>query len=150
VDPESQSIPFGRRVCLAAGAFLTLLAAAAPVPAETPGLRIDAAKTRVGIAKVILWVSDLHVHADRIEGLYDLRVPLAPHLSDHGRLSFPLTADLDQVLAGGRALLGSGDSYEDGRSHRVDVRFTPPGTITIRVDTGDRVLDFVTGYSLTR
>lgn len=121
-----------------------------PLPSLPFKLEFGKAKTRVGIAQVTLHVSRLTVLTDRIVGHYELKIPLAPMMNDRGTVEIMLDQPLDRAIDAGKALEGRGDSSEDGRRHGIRCALRKDGKAEIRVDTGDRVLDFRADYSLTR
>ncbi|MDH3627244.1 MAG: hypothetical protein OEV00_03480 [Acidobacteriota bacterium] len=111
-------------------------------------LSIDRCKTRIGLARVVLEVTGVKVLADRIEADYRIKIPLLPLLNDRGSLRIDLPGPLDEVIRDQVPLVGLGNSVEDGRQHRINAALRPGGQLEIQVDTGDRVLDFRTGYRL--
>lgn len=149
-------------------------AAAGTASADLPQLRIEQARTRVGLANVVLRVEDVELLGDRIRGRYELRIPLAPMMNDRGTLEIQLPATeaatigpqavapaavnamettlvaLRRAIVDRLPLTGRGDSMEDGRRHGIRCSMTPEGLIDIVVDTGDRILSFRTNYTLTR
>lgn len=109
---------------------------------QVRSFEIERSDTRVGFAKVILDVEGLSISRDRVEGTYAIRIPLAPMMNDYGRISLELNEPLEQAIALGRVLRGSGLSVEDGRVHGIECAFGPDGTVKITVTTPDRVLAF--------
>ncbi len=145
---------FSRKPCLIAALLaLGLLFSAAPLSADSADdfgrmLSIDSCKTRVGLAKVVLEVSNLRVMADRIEGAYRIKVPLFPFKNDHGRLRLDLPGSLDDVIRQQTPITGSGLSFEDGPMSRILAKIQPGGRLELQIETDDRKLVFQTDYRL--
>jgi len=111
------------------------------------GVRLDPARTWVGLARVYLEVSELRVENDSLVGTYRIRVPLAPNRDDRGTVRFALAQPLDQVLVEGAVLLGQGKSSLSERTHRIRCAFGEAASVRIEVDTGDRRLSFRSRWS---
>lgn len=129
-------------VAILAFAFAPLALADGAAVRQVRSFEIERSDTRVGLAKVILDVEGLSISRDRVEGTYAIRIPLAPMMNDYGRISLKLNEPMEQVIALGRVLRGSGLSVEDGRVHGIECAFRPDGTVKITVTTPDRVLAF--------
>lgn len=139
-----------RRLLPTLAGLVLLCAAVSPIAADAPArdLSVDAAKTRVGVAKVILEVRDLRVLSGRIEGLYAIKIPMFPFKNDSGRLRIDLPGPIEDAIRGGVVLNGEGDSVEDGRRHPIRATLSQDGRLRILVDNGERTLDFSTVYRL--
>jgi len=105
-------------------------------------VRLEPAKTWVGLVRVHLEVSDLTVVDEALVGTYELRVPLAPEKDDRGTVRFALGRPLDQAVVEGAVLMGMGQSVIDHRTHRIRCAFGDGESVRIDVDTGDRRLSF--------
>jgi hypothetical protein len=122
-----------------------LLGCLPPLLAGQPAeVRLLPSQTHVGLAKVKLLVSDLAFEDDGMVGTYEIRIPLAPWRNDRGEVRFALNEPLEQVLASGGTVNGSGLSLENGRVHPITCRFTADGTVEITVRTHERTLAFKT------
>ena len=110
---------------------------------------MEPAKTRVGLARVNLQVSDLHLTgADTIVGTYEIKIPLAPWRNDRGEISLQVLGSLELLATGGGTMSGSGHSELDGRTHPIVCEFETDGFVQIHVATPDRDLEFRTRYEL--
>lgn len=107
-----------------------------------PGVRLEPAKTWVGLARVHLSVSDLKVVDKALVGTYEIHIPLAPDKDDRGTVRFELERPLDQTLVEGSVLLGLGQSTVGPRTHRIRCAFGDDDSVRIEVDSGDRRLSF--------
>jgi len=107
------------------------------------------ARTRVGIARVNLAVSDLRLESsDTIVGIYEIKIPMAPWKNDRGEISLHAPEPLEQLAADGGTLSGSGLSENDGRTHEIVCEFQADGFVEIHVISPDRELEFRTRYEL--
>ena len=139
----SRSIAAVLLVCLAC---LT----AAPLAPASGGTVVELApaRTRVGIARVNLQVSDLRMETtDTIVGTYEIKIPMAPWRNDRGAISLHAPEPLDRITAAGGTLSGSGLS-EDGQTHGIICDFETDGFVAIHITTPDRELEFRTRYEL--
>jgi len=131
---------------LAARTLFCCAALLAAVPSSVADgqsvVRLSPAHTRVGLAKVILNVSELTFEKDALVGSYEVLVPLAPWRNDRGEVRLKLDGPLDEIMASGGSVEGSGHSLEDGRTLPIVCRFLGGGRVSITVDNGDRILDF--------
>ena len=107
-----------------------------------PGVRLEPAKTWVGIVRVHLEVSDLKVVDQALVGTYQIHIPLAPDRDDQGTVRFELERPLDQMLVEGAVLNGLGQSTLGPRTHRIRCAFGDDESVRIEVDSGDRRLSF--------
>ncbi len=107
---------------------------------------MEPTRTRVGIAKVKLDVSQLDIVDDRITGDYRIEVPLAPMLNDRGTIDLALEERAERLLTDGGTVTGTGTSAEDGRIHPVVCTFFDDGEVTITIQTDRRKLSFHTRF----
>jgi len=106
-------------------------------------VRLRPTHTQVGLAKVILRVSDLtYEEAGTLVGSYEIRIPLAPWRNDRGEVRLAVDGPLDRIMARGGTVTGSGLSHEDGRTLPIECRFLSGGKVEITVDSGERILAF--------
>jgi hypothetical protein len=108
-------------------------------------IRVERAKTWVGIARVLLDVTDLSLTESALTGYYEIRVPLAPYEDDHGAIRLDLVRPLPDVLARGGQLTGIVRS-DFGKTHDVECTLEPDGRARIVVTTDKRVLSFKTRF----
>jgi len=109
------------------------------------GVRVRPARTWVGIARVLLDVTDLSLTESALTGHYELRVPLAPYEDDRGAIRLDLVRPLPDVLASGGQLTGIVRS-DFGKTHDVECTLEPDGSARIVVTTDKRVLSFKTRF----
>ena len=130
--------------------MLCLLLAISPLAAGPIGeiLSIDRCKTRVGLARVVLEVTNVKVLADRIEAAYLVKIPMLPILNDRGLLRIDLPLPLDQIIRDRVPLSGQGNSTDGGIQHQIHAELLPDGKMEIRIENDHRVLDFSTLYRL--
>ena len=114
----------------------------------TRSVVVEPARTRVGIAKVMLSMEPLVLTNDGLLGDYTVRVPLAPFMDDAGTVEIPLTTKLSEVIEPGRTLLGTATSSKSGRVHGIACTFKKAGQVRIVVTTHKRVLKFDAPYTL--
>ncbi len=126
--------------------FLTLFTTGSTHAATVAALRMEPTRTRVGIAKVKLEVSELDIVDDRITGDYRIEVPLAPMLNDRGIIELALEERAERLLTEGGTVTGTGTSAEDGRSHPVVCTFSGDGEVNITIQTDRRKLSFHTRF----
>jgi hypothetical protein len=117
-----------------------------PATALSRALEIEPARTRVGLARVHLEIDDLQIRDSKLIGTYEIRIPLFPSKDDRGDIEIGLPSPLDQVIAAGGTLEGSGRSVLDGRTHSVTCAFSGRKKVQIVVDTGTRILEFETRF----
>ena len=127
-------------------AALLLLPVALRSAATEAPIRVEPCKTRIGIARVHLMLSDLRLSGDRLLGDYRIKIPLAPVLNDRGTIEIGLDRPLSQIIASRGTVAGRGHSLLDGRTHPVVCEFGSAGDVKITIDTGDRILAFKTRY----
>lgn len=115
--------------------------------ATTRSLVVEPARTRIGIARVVLNIAPLTITDEGIVGNYAIRIPLAPFMNDSGKIEIPIT-DLNETLVSGSTIHGTASSREDGRVHDVACTFKESKKVRIVITTPDRVLAFETPYTL--
>ena len=125
-----------------------ILATAGPAGALSRGLLVQTAKTRIGIAKVILEIDELSLTENGLIGEYEIRIPLAPFMDDHGSILIDMEQPLVDAVNPGNTLTGSASSVEDGRVHDVACTFLAGERVSIVVTTTERVLSFEAPFSL--
>jgi hypothetical protein len=134
-------------LCVALFAVIALIAAG-PAGALSSGLQVKQAKTRIGIAKVILQIDGLNLTGSDLVGDYRIRIPLAPFMDDRGSIRIEVDGSLQEAVLPGSILLGSASSEEDGRVHHVACTFLKGARVNIVVTTPSRVLDFEAPFNL--
>lgn len=133
-----------------------------PTPPElkpVPGFHIEIADTqsRVMIANVYLTVGDLVLSTEgetpKLVGTYSIEVPLRSAKNESGSMVLPLGKSLVEYMEEGGELMGQGTSFKlpDAKREIVCEIKPDPGTeregqILLRIDTGDRVLEFSSTY----
>ena len=128
---------------------LTLcLVVASTISAVARSVVVERARTRVGIARVVLTVAPLTLIDEHLVGDYSIRVPLAPYKNDFGTFEIPLTESLSETLARGKTLHGKATSRKDGRIYDLDCIFKGSSKILIEVTTNARVLSFEAPYTV--
>lgn len=130
-------------------ALIFCLAAGSAAGAAIRGIKVERAKTRVGLATVVLNIDHLTLTEQGLRGEYAIRIPLAPFMDDFGTIRIPVTDQLQDAVAPGNKLHGTASSREDGRTHEVACTFTDNKKVRIVVTTADRVLSFEAPYSLS-
>lgn len=128
--------------------FGLCLALASSISATTRSVVVEPAKTRVGLARVLLDMEPLVLTDEGLLGAYSLRVPLAPFMDDSGTVEIPLTEKLSEIIEPGKTLLGTATSRKNGRIHEVACTFEKAGQVQIVVTTQKRVLKFEAPYTL--
>lgn len=129
---------------------LSLLATVAPLqgsfrPSELEdGLRIEPSRTRVGLARVYLEVSDLAMRDDRLTGRYTIRVPLLPSKNDEGSIQLTPPHEAGEPIG---VLVGHAHSDEGGVRRDVSCEILDEDTLRIDIVTDDRILTFQTRYA---
>jgi hypothetical protein len=111
---------------------------------------VERARTRVGLARVVLHMAPLMLSDQRLVGDYRLRIPLAPFMDDSGTVEIPLSDSLTALLIPGATLRGTATSREDGRVHDIDCTFQESGKVRIKVTSPERVLEFEAPFSVER
>ena len=136
-----------------------------PSPPELkpgPAFRIHVAdtSTRVLLAEVHLEVSDLVLSeadgASYLVGTYSIEVPLRRSKDESGAMKLPLNKPIAHYLKEGGVLEGKGQSFKVPDAKREIVcRIEPAagrslkGRITLEIDTGKRVLEFESTFSVS-
>ena len=125
------------------------LAVVSTVGAATRSVVVERARTRVGIAKVVLTVAPLTLTDEVLVGDYSVRVPLAPYKGDSGTFTILLTESLTDTVIPGNIIHGTATSSKDSsRLYAVACVFQKSSTIRIEVTTPERVLSFEAPYAL--
>jgi hypothetical protein len=129
---------------------LTLgLVVASTAGAANRSVVVERARTRIGIARVVLNMAPLTLTDAGLVGDYSLSIPLAPFMGDSGTVEIPLTESTNETFAPGNTLRGTATSREDGRVHDVACTFKKSSKVRIVVTTPERVLSFEAPYALT-
>lgn len=123
------------------------LVIASSVSATTQSVVVETARTRVGIARVVLKVAPLVLTDEGLVGDYTVRVPLAPFKDDSGVITIPLTRSLRETVELGKTLLGTATSKKNGQIHKVACTFKKQSRVRIEVTTPKRVLKFEAPYT---
>ena len=126
----------------------------APAPLSFTRVRVAEASTKVLIASVYLQIGELHYDGSRLVGRYAIRVPLRPSKHEEGRIEFPLSGPLSDYCHMG-TLEGMGVSDRpDVPPRKITCEVRPSATqahtgqLWLRIDTGHRVLSFLTDYTV--
>ena len=117
--------------------------AAAPLAPATGGTVVELApaKTRVGIARVNLQVSDLRLESiDRIVGTYEIRIPMAPWRNDRGAISLHAPESLDRLTRVVDALDGATQYAYDAAGNLVSETDTRGQTTSYTYDQSNALL----------
>jgi len=129
---------------------LTLcLVVASTVSAVARSVVVERARTRVGIARVVLTVAPLVLTDEVLVGDYSVRVPLAPYKGDSGTFKIPLTESFSETVLPGKTLHGFATSRKDSRIYEVACTFQESSKVRIEVTTRQRVLSFEAPYTLS-
>jgi hypothetical protein len=118
--------------------------AAAPLAAA---IRIDPAKTWVGLARVHLTVSEVRLTPMGLDASYAIRVPVWPGGDDVGTLSLRADRSMDQVQRSGGTLVGTALS-QSGVVRPVTCEVARDGRLRIDIAMDDRTISFDTRYEL--
>jgi hypothetical protein len=130
-----------------AAAILALTTFLAPSLIATPAVRIDPAKTWVGMARVHLTVTDLQLSEDRLDGAYGIRVPILPGKNDTGTLRLHAPKTIDEISRLGGELTGTARSVS-GEVREVSCAIEPGGEMRIDIALESRTVSFKTRYHL--
>ena len=126
------------------------MAVVSAVGAATRSVVIERARTRVGIARVVLTVAPLTLTEEVLVGDYSVRVPLAPYKGDSGTFTILLTESLTETAIPGNIIHGTATSSKvSGRLYEVACVFQESSMIRIEVTTPERVLSFEAPYTLS-
>ena len=129
---------------------LTLcLVVASTVSAVARSVVVERARTRVGIARVVLTVAPLVLTDEVLVGDYSVRVPLAPYKGDSGTFKIPLIESFSETVMPGKTLHGFATSRKDSRIYEVACTFQESSKVRIEVTTRERVLSFEAPYTLS-
>jgi hypothetical protein len=118
-------------------------------------LQIDDASCRVRLATVHLQINDLNLVDGSIVGEYTIRVPLMPSKDEVGILNLNLKDSPKGYFTKGGQLKGLGyptNKEEPPRQIIANLSPSPQkkrnGAIQLSIDTGQRVLEFDSAYSV--
>ena len=124
---------------------LSLLSASSGVQLE-----IDPAKTRVGMSRVRLEITDVRLDDEGLEATYRLRNLFIEPKHDTGGIKLSSGQPLHRLLDSGGTLMGNGHSAVTGRKHVVRAQLRPDGTLRIDFQIGHRIMTFETHYRVDR
>lgn len=113
--------------------------------------RINDTKTRVSIASVLLFVSDLKPENGSLVGEYSIVVPLMKSKNDTGKIVLPLSLSMNAIGAEGGVLRGKAISYQEGKTpNPIICEIIPEQNqkILLNIKTSDRTLKFASRYSI--
>lgn len=134
---------------------LVIALAVCPAPGlgSAPGasslpLQIDPAKTRVGLSRVKLRISDAQLDDEGLTATYHYRNRFLEPNVDAGGLQLRSDQPLQQLLDEGGTLMGRAHSSISGRQHVVHCQLRPDGTMRIDFRMGHRIMTFETRYRL--
>lgn len=130
-------------------AVFLCLAVISTAGAATRSVVVERARTRIGVARVVLNMAPLTLTDKGLVGEYALSVPLAPFMGDTGTVEIPLTRSLTETVAPGMILRGTATSKENGQIHEVACTFKKSSKVRIVVTTPHRVLSFEAPYTLS-
>lgn len=149
--------------CLFSGLFgMPVLVQAEPTAAACAPLifprqmtiQLEDTHTFVGIAKVHLKIGQMTYDSGKIQGTYDLTVPLRKSKNEQGVMAFDLKVPVMSLVDHGGTILGEGISTIATEPARAITCILTPDTTTygtgaalLVIDTGDRILHFKTRYT---
>lgn len=113
--------------------------------------RIEDSKCRVGIAAVLLSVSELTQSGENLVGEYRITVPLMTSRNDRGRIILPLNLSVDELGESGGRLIGQAISNDPEKPpSRIICEIIPANDQAIRlaITTPDRTLNFKSRYTI--
>lgn len=138
--------------------FLVAGVAIAPmVGAEESELSIDVAdsSTYVNLARVDLEVGEMSFVDGKLVGNYAIDVPLLSSKSERGRIILSLLEEVEIYARDGGTIVGEGIAEgKDEKPRKITVAFSPwdseteKGGIQLKIDTGERILEFESTYHL--
>lgn len=127
-----------------------------PLPAFH--ISVEDTNCRILIAQVHLQIGNLTLSGDQqpaLTGNYSIDVPIRKSKSETGSMTLPLEHPLEVYLAEGGVLRGRGISFKDPAAKRQitceilpDPREIREGTIHLSIDTGKRVMEFESSYTV--
>jgi hypothetical protein len=127
-------------------AALAALLFSAAASGSSVQLKIDPAKTRVGLSRVRLEITDARLDDTGLEATYRLRNLFIEPKSDTGAIDLTAHEPLDRLLGSGGTLMGHAHSAITGRKHVVHIRLRPDGTMRVDFQIGHRIMTFKTRY----
>lgn len=122
-------------------------------------IQIDSTHTYVFVAKVSLSISDLVLKDGALVGTYHIRVPMKPSKNEWGIMELPLEKSkiVEHYMEKGGILEGTGESVKENQPTRIIACEIKPssegamyGDLALEIDTGERVLNFVSEYKIER
>lgn len=128
-----------------AAVVCALLCCLVPTLAAAPDVRVDPAKTWVGITRVHLRVTDLRLSDRQLEGSYSIRVPFLPGRNDTGKLQLRSVHTMDELSRTGGSMAGTATSVS-GEIREVACRIEPGGEMRIDIAFKRRMVSFKTRY----
>lgn len=119
-------------------------------------IRVDDASTTVSaLVRVHLEVGDLTLEEGALIGAYAIDVPMFSSKSERGTMRLPFEGSLETFRANGGKLSGTGHSPEKpGEVRKITCGIRPDkddqdgGILQLRIETGQRILEFVTRYRI--
>ena len=121
-------------------------------------IRVEDTGCRILIADVHLKIGDLFFERGEtpsLTGTYDIRVPLRSSKNETGGLILPLEEPLAVYFRDGGTITGRGKSFQRPDAKRVITCHVKPdeaeprnGRLRLEIDTGKRVMEFETTYTV--
>jgi len=112
-------------------------------------LAIEPSSTWAGFARVHLKIENLRQTGQKLEGTYQIRVPLSPKQDDTGRVLLHTSGSIEELADRAATVTGSALS-STGQVNEVIVRMKPNGVVRIQVVTPKRTLRFKSRYASRR
>ncbi|MEM1222805.1 MAG: hypothetical protein AAGH40_08580 [Verrucomicrobiota bacterium] len=112
---------------------------------------IEDSRCYVGIAKVLLSVSELKKEDGYLVGDYTLNVPLIKSKSDFGRIKLPVESTFNDLKENGGVLIGKAYSrLAEGKINKIVCEIIPSEDQSIRlaITTDKRTINFVSRYTI--
>ncbi|MEM8867480.1 MAG: hypothetical protein AAGC73_04355 [Verrucomicrobiota bacterium] len=112
---------------------------------------IEDSRCYVGIAKVVLSVSELTQEDGYLVGDYVLDVPMVKSKSDHGRIKLPVEETFEELKKNGGVLKGNAYSgVVEGKINKVVCEIVPEENQAIRlaITTDHRTINFISRYTI--
>jgi hypothetical protein len=126
-------------------AFCLLACFVAPGFMANPGVTIDPSSTRVKIAKVNLFVTEVELTAHGLEANYRITVPMVPSKNDAGTLKLDSPMTIEELRQSGGNLTGLANS-ESGVIRAVLAEVEADGRLRIDIELERRTLSFETRF----
>jgi len=131
-------------------ALLFVMPQPAPVSATSDAagveLTIEPAKTRVGMSRVKLVITEAWLDDKGLEATYRLRNLFSEPSKDVGALKLRSNIPLRQLVESGGTLMGSAHSTITGRRHAVHGLLRLDGSLRLDFQLGHRLITFETRY----